>query len=546
MKRVISYLALLFTCLLAACSEKEEVAPDGKGPQTYTPFAINKGVNISNWLSQSDVRGDAREKYFTEAEVQQLAGFGFDHIRLPVDEEQLFTEDGQKIPEAFKLLHNAIKWCQNANMRVIVDLHILRSHYFNAGSESTTVIDGFIDNFESGENAWYPFDGTQITVDVVDNPDVCAANPSSKVLRMNKISDVDWMAGGKGGFSLPIGPNEGQFKYLRMKVRKSIKSTITLQVEGDNIAPAYTGYTNSKVNEWEDIALDLINVQDNPANGIYTKLAIRPDNGPAEMFIDDIFFSDSKEGNNSTITTVVDNTPQLWKDKEAQYKYFDLWKALADELKEYPNDLVAYELLNEPVAPYASQWNSLSTQLIRELRLTEPERKLVIGSNKWQGVNTFSELNVPANDPNIILSFHFYNPHLFTHYKAEWTDMKDLNVAIHYPGEMITQEDYNQLSDKDKEIVDPYMGTYNKAVLESLVKKAMDRAATYGLQLHCGEFGCYNKTPRADKINWLQDIIAIFRDNNIAYSYWEYKAGFGFCNEKGEVVDNEVLNLLTK
>ena len=43
---------------------------------------------------------------------------GFDHIRLPVDEEQLWDEAGKKEPEAFKLLHNAIDWCQKKNLRV--------------------------------------------------------------------------------------------------------------------------------------------------------------------------------------------------------------------------------------------------------------------------------------------------------------------------------------------------------------------------------------------------------------------------------------------
>ena len=101
-KRLIIYLASLFACLVASCTEKEEITNGGGEPQTYIPFAINKGVNISNWLSQSDVRGEERKNYFTEAEVQQLAGFGFDHIRLPVDEEQLFTEDGQKIPGSIR------------------------------------------------------------------------------------------------------------------------------------------------------------------------------------------------------------------------------------------------------------------------------------------------------------------------------------------------------------------------------------------------------------------------------------------------------------
>lgn len=162
-KRLIIYLASLFACLIASCSEKEETANGGGEPQSYIPFAISKGVNISNWLSQSDVRGEERKNYFTEAEVQQLAGFGFDHIRLPADEEQLFTEDGQKIPEAFELLHNAIKWCEKANMKVIVDMHILRSHHFN-NNESGEPIKSFFDTFENGATSyWYSTQGSSVT-----------------------------------------------------------------------------------------------------------------------------------------------------------------------------------------------------------------------------------------------------------------------------------------------------------------------------------------------------------------------------------------------
>ena len=541
MKRIILYIAFLFPFLIASCTEKEDVGTEGNGKeQSYIPFAINKGVNISSWLSQSDVRGEARKNYFTEAEVKQLASFGFDHIRLPMDEEQLFTEDGQKIPEAFELMHNAIKWCKDANMRVITDLHILRSHHFNGGSD-TQVIKSFVDDFENGSTSgWFSYNQGELTAEVVNNPEIDNINPSQKVLRINKTSNTEWMATAKD-MLLPLGMEANQFKYLRMKVRKNIARVITIELQDENGVSVFTGYTPSTANKWETISIPM-----DKKNATFKRLVLRPDNGPGELYVDDIRFSTSNTSDITEIVITQDNTPKLWKEKEAQYKYFDLWKTLAEELKQYPNDLVAYELLNEPVAPYASQWNSLSAQLIQQIRRAEPERKLVIGSNKWQGVNTFDELTVPANDPNIILSFHFYNPHLFTHYKAEWTEMKDLNVAIHYPGELITKADYATLSDEYKKIVDHYMGSYDKAILAAMVQKAMDRAQKLGLQLHCGEFGCYNKTPRADKINWMQDIVSIFRDNNIAYSYWDYKAGFGFCNSKGEVSDQEILNLLTK
>lgn len=546
MKRFILYIALLCPCLclLAACTDKEENGTSGTLPQSYIPFEMKRGINISHWLSQSEVRGEQRKAFFTEAEVQQLASFGFDHIRLPMDEEQLFTEDGQKIPEAFELVHNAINWCKNANMRVIVDMHILRSHYFN-NTPTKVTYRSIYDDFEDGSCYWWSSDGGASTqVENVANPDKSGINTSERVLRINKNnSGMDWPAGGRNGFEFPLGPNANQFKYLRFKVRKNKKSPITIILGDTDNKEYYTGYDNQTQDQWEEVIVDLQTTM----NGTCNKLILRPDNVSGEMYVDDIFFSDSRTGTNIEITVEsAVSVPKLWTDKEAQYKYLNLWGQLSDELKKYPNDLVAYELLNEPVAPYSSQWNSLSSQLIRELRLKEPERKIILGSNKWQGTQTFKELTVPANDPNIILSFHFYNPHLFTHYKAEWTEMKDLNTNIHYPGEIITQEDYAKLSESDKEIVKSFMGTYNRAVLEEMVQQAISQAKKLGLQLHCGEFGCYSKTPRADKISWMQDIVSIFRDNNIAYSYWDYKGGFGICNSKGEVIDQEVLTILAK
>ncbi|HEY6975425.1 MAG TPA: glycoside hydrolase family 5 protein [Chitinophagaceae bacterium] len=94
-------------------------------------FQIKRGTNISHWLSQSDARGDKRKNYFTEKDVQYLAGLGFDHLRIPIDEMQLWHENGEKDEEAFSLLQDALNWCEKYKLKAIVDLHILRSHHFN-------------------------------------------------------------------------------------------------------------------------------------------------------------------------------------------------------------------------------------------------------------------------------------------------------------------------------------------------------------------------------------------------------------------------------
>lgn len=94
-------------------------------------FEIERGVNISHWLSQSQRRGEERKNFFTENDVEYIKSLGFDHIRIPIDEEQMWNESGNKEKEAFELLHQAINWCDQNNLNVIVDLHILRSHHFN-------------------------------------------------------------------------------------------------------------------------------------------------------------------------------------------------------------------------------------------------------------------------------------------------------------------------------------------------------------------------------------------------------------------------------
>jgi endoglucanase len=94
-------------------------------------FKSKRGTNISHWLSQSRNRGAQRRNWFTKEDVGFLAGLGFDHLRIPIDEEQMWDESGKPEAEAFGLLNQALDWCAEYKLNAIVDLHILRSHHFN-------------------------------------------------------------------------------------------------------------------------------------------------------------------------------------------------------------------------------------------------------------------------------------------------------------------------------------------------------------------------------------------------------------------------------
>jgi endoglucanase len=95
-------------------------------------FEVFRGTNLAHWLSQSRQRGAEREQFITKADIEAVAEMGFDHVRLPIDEEQMWDENGNRHDDAFQLMENCIDWSLENDLRVIVDLHILRSHHFNA------------------------------------------------------------------------------------------------------------------------------------------------------------------------------------------------------------------------------------------------------------------------------------------------------------------------------------------------------------------------------------------------------------------------------
>ena len=105
MKKCIS-LALVAMSMLAitACTNKNETN------NGVNDFKIHRGTNVSHWLSQSEERGEARRLHIQEDDFARLDSLGFDFVRLPIDEVQFWDEDGNKLPEAWELMTNAINW----------------------------------------------------------------------------------------------------------------------------------------------------------------------------------------------------------------------------------------------------------------------------------------------------------------------------------------------------------------------------------------------------------------------------------------------------
>lgn len=334
-------------------------------------FKLGTGVNVSHWLSQSESRGEERANQISKKDFDKIAEMGFDHVRLPIDEEQFYDENLNRYEDAFVLLKNAIDWTLENNMNIVIDLHITRAHYFLTESENT-----------------------------------------------------------------------------------------------------------------------------------------------------------------------------LFTEPAAQQHMIDMWKDLQSFLKNYPNDRLAYELLNEAIAPTHEALNELEARLIAAIREQEPERFIVVGCNWQQTVAAMPYLKVPENDKHLIISFHYYNPLFITHYGAPWTAMKDFTGKVSYPGDIVADTSF--FENLDPKILHQFrseVGNWDKAYLLQQIQPSIDKGKELGLQVYCGEFGAYpyfiDKEPR---LNWYKDICAIFRENNIANAHWCYKGDFPIVDE--DLTPNEVAPIL--
>ena len=162
----------------------------------------------------------------------------------------------------------------------------------------------------------------------------------------------------------------------------------------------------------------------------------------------------------------------------------------------------------------------------------------------WQNVNEFKNLKVPAKDKNIILSFHFYEPFLLTHYKANWIKNLQIENEIQYPGKIIVQE--NDPNETNQTVLDWRNNIYDKNKLFEMVNNAIKVAKKYNLPLYCGEVGCiYNNVPPQSRKAWFADITSLFKENDIAFTVWDYKGGFKLFNSNLEPEDSELIEIIT-
>ena len=103
---------------------------------------FNRGINLGGWLSQCDHTKETYDTYISEEDIRRIAGWGLDHVRVPIDYDLVEDKDGNPIPEGYTYIDSAIRWCQAAGIHMILDLHKTFGFSFDDGEQEK----GFFEN----------------------------------------------------------------------------------------------------------------------------------------------------------------------------------------------------------------------------------------------------------------------------------------------------------------------------------------------------------------------------------------------------------------
>jgi endoglucanase len=187
----------------ARLTAARHLAPGASGPDAraeVVPF--RRGVNLGGWLSQVERNRSSADEFLTGADIDRIAGLGFDHVRLPVDEHVLYPGGPGSPPatDALDRVAAAVVRARGSGLGVIVDLHQTAVHTVDGDHEPAGSVQ---DEAEALLAFWLPLlahlpKGPGLALDLLNEPadiDPAAWNEviAAVVREIRRRDGVTWL-----------------------------------------------------------------------------------------------------------------------------------------------------------------------------------------------------------------------------------------------------------------------------------------------------------------------------------------------------------------
>lgn len=241
--------------------------------------------------------------------------------------------------------------------------------------------------------------------------------------------------------------------------------------------------------------------------------------------------------------------------KKAQEAVLKNWTALAKHLATRDPAKVYLELLNEPIfEKKPERWPQVQSLLLAAVRAEAPGHTIILTGVNYSSIDGLVSLPEPLTaDDNVIYTFHFYEPHTFTHQGATWGSPNwALLTGLPYPSSPELVKDIaEKITDRSARAEAEWYGkqNWNASKIDARITKAADWAKKHNAVLWCGEFGVINKAPADSRANWLRDVRTGLDQHGIGWCMWDWAGNFGITTtakpESGQrTLDQSILHVL--
>ncbi|MEL6591378.1 MAG: cellulase family glycosylhydrolase [Bacteroidota bacterium] len=222
-----------------------------------------------------------------------------------------------------------------------------------------------------------------------------------------------------------------------------------------------------------------------------------------------------------------------------------VWKQMAAHY-ENRSSLLYYEVLNEPHGIDDQVWGQIQQNVIDSIRTFDQTHTIVVGPANW---NSFYNLDaMPVySDPNLIYTFHFYDPFIFTHQGATWVSpsMAPLaNVPFPHHPDSMPSFPASLVGSWIENVFNDYGNSGTVSEVQNLIDIAVNFQQTRNVPVYCGEFGVYQPNSQENhRVFWYEQVKTYLESQNIPWTIWDYKGGFGLFEEGSNELFEHDLNL---
>src|ERR1700733_9576667 len=236
---------------------------------------------------------------------------------------------------------------------------------------------------------------------------------------------------------------------------------------------------------------------------------------------------------------------RLAKDDSFVQEFADFWRALARHYSSWDTERVFFEILNEPEMSDRYRWSGVQAKLAAAIREGAPQHTMIAAGARWSDDDDLVFIE-PLRDPNIIYTFHFYEPHIFTHQGANWSAYFWHWVkGLRYPSspEWAAKVAAGVPDAVDRMAVIRYgEDHWDAARIDAEIAQVAEWARQRGVPVVCNEFGVYRDyVDPQDREAWIHDVRTSLERHSMGWTMWDYSGSFGVVTKKdGRSVPDEV------